>query len=358
MESARNILDSMFFGNTIWQYLLFFGCILVGILLGRVGYHIFKNTLLKIAKKSKKDLFVYLAEIIKSPFIVLLFTIGFIIGKQFLTLNEGARQFFNNIQLVLVQIVIFWFLLRLIDMLILRYLKPLAEKTETKLDEHLLLILQKAVKFILIALAFIIILSNMGYDIVSLLAGLGIGGLAIALAAQDAVKNLIAGFILLMDKPFKINDWIEVNDVTGGVFDIGLRSTKLTSEKNTTLIIPNSMILDSVVKNYTTNNITRQIQRVGISPFTPIDQLKKAVETIRDTVASVDGTDREDISVRFVNFGESSLDLEVGYGLADPVNWRMVIHNVNMGIKGNLDKIGVELAVPIERGYPGENPAS
>jgi MscS family membrane protein len=354
MEAVRNVLNSMFFGNSIWQYLLFFGCILVGILLGRIAYHILKNTLLKIAEKSKMDIFVYLVEIIRSPIIVLLFTLGFIIGKQFLTLNEGARQFFNNIQLVLIQIIIFWFILRLIDMLILRYLKPMAEKTETKLDEHLLLILQKSVKFILITLAFIIILSNMGYDILSLLATLGIGGLAIALAAQDAVKNLIAGFILLMDKPFKINDWIEVNEVTGGVFDIGLRSTKLTSEKNTTVIIPNSIILDSVVKNYTANNITRQIQSVGISPFTPIDQVEKTVQIIRETVASVDGTDREDISVRFVNFGESSLDLEVAYGLADPVNWRMVIHNVNMGIKGNLDKIGVELAVPIEREYPGK----
>lgn len=354
METARDILNSMFLGNTIWQYLLFFGCILIGIFLGRIVYQVFKNMLLRIAKKSENDLFTHLVEIIKSPLIVLIFTLGFAIGKQFLTLNDSAGKLFNNIQLILIQIVIFWFLLRLIDLLILRYLKPLTEKTESHLDDHMLIILQKGIKFTLIALAFIIIISNMGYDIMSILAGLGIGGLAIALAAQDAVKNLIAGFILLIDKPFKINDWIEVDDLSGSVVDIGLRSTKLKSIKNTILIFPNSMILDSVVKNFTADNITKQIQTVGISPFTPIDQVKKAIETIREIVQSVRGTEPDNVSVRFVNFGESSLDLEIVYGLTDPDNWKMTIHNVNIGIKGGLDSIGVELAVPIERGYPGE----
>ena len=354
MEAARNILDSMFLGNTIWQFIWFFGCILVGVLLGKIVSHIFKNILYRIAKRSENNLSADLAEIIKSPLIVLIFTLGFVIGKQFLTLNESAQQLFNNVQLILIQIVIFWFLLRLVDLLMLRYLKPMTEKTESPLDDHMLIILRKGIKIILIVLAFIIIISNMGYDVVSILAGLGIGGLAIALAAQGAIKNLISGLILLIDKPFKINDWIEVGDVSGSVIDIGLRSTKLESDKNTILIFPNSIVLDSVVTNYTANNIIKQIQSVGISPFTPIDQLKKAIETILETVQSVEGTESDNVSVRFINFGESSLDLEIVYGLTDPDNWKMTIHNVNMGIKESLDRIGVELAVPIERGYPGE----
>jgi MscS family membrane protein len=188
----------------------------------------------------------------------------------------------------------------------------------------------------------------------SILAGLGIGGLAFALAAQDVVKNLIAGLVLLFDKPFKINDWIKVENVSGSVVDIGLRSTKLESAKDTMLIFPNSKLLDSVVTNYTANDITKQIQEIGISPFTSSVQLEKAIETIRETVQSVKGVESNNVSVRLVNFGESSLDLEIVYGLTDPNNWKMTIHNVNIGIKGNLDRIGVELAVPIERGYPGD----
>ncbi|MBN1550719.1 mechanosensitive ion channel family protein [bacterium] len=354
METASNALNTLFLGNTALQYLLFFGFTLGGILLGRIAYQIFKNILLKLAKKSENNLFAQLVEIIKSPLIVLIFTLGFMIGKQFLTLNESTAKLLDNVELILIQIVIFWFLLHLIDLLILRYLKPLTEKTESSLDDHMLIIFQKGIKTILVVLAIIIILSNSGYDIMSLLAGFGIGGLAIALAAQDAVKNLIAGIILLIDKPFKINDWIEIADLSGHVVDIGLRSTKLHSDKNTLLIFPNSMLLDSVVKNYTEHNIMKQILAVGISPFTPVDKFNEAIETIRETVRSIEGIDSESVSVRFIRFGESSLDLEVVYGLTDSHNWKMTIHNVNMGIKGSLDKIGVEIAVPIERGYPGD----
>lgn len=110
-------------------------------------------------------------------------------------------------------------------------------------------------------------------------------------ARRSAVKNLITGFFLLLDKPFKINDWIEVDGVSGGVIDIGLRSTK---------------------------------------------------------------TDAESLSVPLVTFGESSLDLEVVYGRTDPDEWRTTIHDVNMGIKGRLDRIRVDFAVPVERGFPGD----
>lgn len=354
MDAARNTLDSIFLGNSLSQYLFFFGCTLLGVLVGRIVYQVVQHMLLRIAKGAEDHLLVQLVGIIKSPLIVLVFTLGLSIGKQFLTLNDGARQLFENVQLILIQVVVFWFLLRLLDLLVVRYLQPLAQGSESKLDDHLLMILQKGIKVIVIALAFINIIANMGYDIVSLLAGLGIGGLAIALAAQDAVKNLIAGFFLLLDKPFKINDWIEVDGVSGGVVDIGLRSTKLESEKKTILTFPNSLILDSVVTNYTADEVTTQTQEVSISLFTPIDRVKTAIDTLRETVQSVEGTDAESVSVRLVTFGESSLDLEVVYGLTDPDEWRTTIHDVNMGIKGSLDRIRVDLAVPVERGYPGE----
>jgi MscS family membrane protein len=146
VETVRNISSSMFLGNSILQYILFFGCILVGSLLGSAVYHIFKNMLLRDAKRSEDDLIIQLANIVKSPFIILIFTFGFIIGKQFLTLNKSASELFYNIYMVLIQIVIFVFLLRLIDLLILRYLKPLVEKTESDIDDHMLVIIQKGLK--------------------------------------------------------------------------------------------------------------------------------------------------------------------------------------------------------------------
>ena len=351
METLNALVESVFFGNTIWQYLLFFGCLIAGIVLGRIVYFIFKNYLRKVASKSETQFDDHLFDIVEEPLVLLIFTIGFWTGQFFLTLNEIAQKFFDNVVFVLIALTVTWFLIRLIDMLIGKYVQPLVSKSESKLDDQVLPILKKSAKAVVAILAVIIILSNLGYDILSLLAGLGIGGLALALAAQDAVKNVIGGFSIFWDKPFQIDDYVEVGGESGTVKEVGIRSTRLRTVGGTTVIIPNSKVADAVIENFSTRSARRITLNIGLIYETSADQMEDGMRIIENTIKSVEGTNHEDIMIRFVNFGAYSLDLEAVYWITDMADWKMIIHRINMGIKRNLDNAGIEMAFPTETHY-------
>lgn len=351
MDTLNAIFESVFFGNTIWQYLLFFGCLIASIVVGKILYYIFKNVLRKIADKSETKFDDYFIDIIEEPLVLLIVTIGFWLGQFFLTLNEEAQKFFDNVVFVLIAIIVTWFLVRLIDMLVGRYLQPLVSKSESKLDDQILPVIRKSAKTVVAILAVIIILSNLGYDILSLLAGLGIGGLAIALAAQDTVKNVIGGFSIFWDKPFQIDDYVEMSGESGTVKEVGLRSTRLKTIGETTIIIPNSKVADSMIENFSTRSARRVTLNIGLTYDTTANRIDEAMGIMENTIKSVEGTNHEDIMIRFINFGAYSLDLEVVYWITNMADWKMIIHRVNMGIKRNLDNAGIEMAFPTETHY-------
>ena len=348
MEFISSILDKVYFENTIKQYLFFFVSLAISLVIGKIIYFFFKTRLRKITAKTKTQFDDFLIDIIEEPIVLLVTTVGLWIGQKFLTLNETFEKFFSNVVQVLLAITITWFIVRLIDMVIRLYLEPIVQKTESKLDDQILPILRKSAKITVIILAAVIIFSNMGYDILSLLAGLGIGGLAIALAAQDAVKNIIGGISIFLDKPFQINDWIEVSGESGSVNEVGLRSTRIKTIGGTTIVIPNSKVVDSTIENYSTRPKRRQVVNIGLTYETKSEGMQNAIKIISDLLKETEGVDHEDIMIRFINFGAYSLDLEVVYWITDNSNWKMIIHEVNMKIKEELDKAGVEMAFPTE----------
>ena len=351
MDSASAFFSKTYFSNTLGQYLLFLGFILLSIIVGRIVYYIFKTSLRKLASRSETKFDDYLIDIIEEPTVLLIVTCGFWIGAKFLTLEASGIRFFNNIVVTLLTLTVAWFFVRFADMLIKIYLEPAVGKSESKLDDQILPIFSKFVKFIIITLAVIVTLSNLGYDILSILAGLGIGGLALALAAQDAVKNVIGGITIFWDKPFQIGDWIDVGGKSGGVTEVGLRSTRIKTIGGTHVVLPNSTIVDTMVENYSTRVRRRQVVNIGLVYETSADDMERAMNIISDTIKAVEGIDPGDIMIRFVNFGAFSLDLEVVCWITDNDNWKTVIHNVNMGIKRNLDAAAIEMAFPTETHY-------
>lgn len=351
MDSAISLLQNVYFGNTLLQFSLFFLSILGGIILGRIIYYISKNQIRSVANRSASKIDDYLVDIVEEPLVLLLFTIGLWIGTQFLTLTEFGAKVFENIIFILIASAITWFLLRIIDMVVSHFLEPLISKSESKLDDQILPIVRKSLKTIIAAMAAIVVLSNLGYDILSVLAGLGIGGLALALAAQDAVKNVIGGLTIFWDRPFQIDDWIQIGSDSGTVAEVGIRSTRLKTIGGTTVIIPNSKVADNVLENFSTRSRRRMTVTLGLTYETTATRMKDAIKIAEDTVKSIDGTDHDDIMIRFINFGSFSLDLEVVYWITDMDNWKMVIHQVNIGLKENLDAAGIDMAFPTETHY-------
>lgn len=351
MESFSEILQATYFDNSLSQYLLFFGCIILSIVLGRIFYFVCKTQLRKFAEKSKTKFDDYLIDIIEEPLVLLIVTAGVWVGALFLTLNAAAEKFFDNIVLVLLALTVTWFFIRLIDMLVNVYVKPLVEKSESKLDDQVLPIIRKSTKTVIVILAAIIVLSNLGYDILSVLAGLGIGGLAIALAAQDAVKNIIGGISIFWDKPFQIDDYIEISGKSGTVAEVGIRSTRLRTVGGTTVVLPNSQVANTMLENYSTRTARRMTIAIGLTYETGADRMEEAMNIIEETIKKIEGTNHDDVLVRFVNFGAYSLDLEVVYWITDMSNWKKIIHQVNMGIKRNLDAAKIDMAFPTETHY-------
>lgn len=351
MEKVKEVLNQTFLDNTLWQYLLFLGIIVLSIIIGKIFYYISKHKLRKLTEKSKTKLDDYLVDIIEEPLVLLIVTAGIWGGSRFLTLNSTADKIIGNIVLVLIAMTVTWFLIRLVDMLIKHYIEPMVEKSESKLDDQILPILRKSIKTVILILAIIVVLSNLGYDILSILAGLGIGGLAIALAAQDAVKNIIGGISIFWDKPFQIDDYIEISGKEGTVAEVGLRTTRLKSIDDTVYVIPNSNVADSILHNFSTRQTRRMVINIGLTYETTADKMDQAIKIIEDTIKAIEGTNHDDIMTRFINFGAYSLDMEVVYWITDMVNWKMVIHNVNMAVKRNLDQAGIDMAFPTETHY-------
>lgn len=351
MDGIREIINLKFWNNALWQYLVFFGIIIFSIILGKIFYFISRGKLRKLTARSKTKLDDYFIDIIEEPLVLLIVTAGIWGGSRFLTRNETAEKIFGDLIQVLIAMTIIWFVVRLVDMLIRYYLEPLVEKSESKLDDQILPILRKSSKIVILLLGFIVVLSNLGYDILSVLAGLGIGGLALALAAQDSVKNIIGGVSIFLDKPFQIDDYVEINGKAGTVAEVGLRSTRLRTVGGTTYVLPNSKVADAILENFSTRTSRRINIKIGLTYETTSDRMKEAINIIKSTLQSIDGINRDDILIRFVNFGDFSLDLDIVYWITDMSDWKMIIHHANMGIKKNLDEAGIDMAYPTETHY-------
>jgi MscS family membrane protein len=239
-----------------------------------------------------------------------------------------------------------WIVINLVDAFIEHYAEPLAKKTESDLDDQLIPIFRKIIKIILVIITAILIISTFGVNVSSLVAGVGIGGLAIALAAQDLLSNLFGGFAILSDKPFKIGDRIKLDDKTDGVVKkISTRSTTIETFGGTEIVMPNSKVANTILENISREKNRRMVLKLSLEYTTPNEKLEKACDLIREIIKKQKNT-TDEVSVFFENFGESDLKFTVIYWIKDLSKYVETVHEVNMTIKKRLEKENVRFAFP------------
>ncbi len=348
MELA--FLNGTFFGNTILQYLIFFGYIAGAVILGRIVYYFFKTIARAVTSKTKTDFDDILIDIIEEPLVFLLVVYGFYLGYHQLTLPEKVFSFFNQLDHNLIIIGLAWFGIAFIEKMITHYLAPLTSKTHTDLDDHLVPLIRKLVKTVLILLTILIVISNFGYNVSSVLAGLGIGGLAFALAAQDLLKNFFGGIAILTDKPFKLGDIIEVDKYTGSVVEIGLRSTRLKTGAGDFVTIPNMRIMENStvnLKKYQNKAISFVL---GLTYDTSSEKISKAKKIIEDIVKKNKHTVKDTVVSNFVSFNAYSLDIDVRFEVNtnDGGIIKQIRDSINLEIKKQFDKEKIRLAYPTQ----------
>jgi len=344
------VLDNVYFGNTIFDYLIFFAIIVGSLIVGRAVFYISKRVLRKKAEISKTKIDDILVEAMEKPLVFLIFIIGFIIALKTLNLSSSVSEIFSNIIQIILTINIFWFVIYFVDALLMYYITPLASKTKSELDDVLLPVVRRLVKVTLIVIAVIIIIDNFGYDVTSLIAGLGIGGLAFALAAKDMLANLFGGMSILTDKPFKLGDRIKIEDYDGWVREIGLRTTKMETLDGFQLIVPNAKIADTILQNVSREKSRKVKATIGVEYDTPMRKMEEAKKILEDVILKNKDTENRSI-ISFTEFGDSSLNFLVIYWIKNLDKILNAKHNINMEIKKRFEKAKIEMAFPTRTVY-------
>ncbi len=344
------LLSTAMFGNALYQYLQFFAVVLLFVLLSKVVYYLFKNQIRRYTEKTNTKFDDILVEILEHPLTMLVIVLGvYISNTMFLVPNTAPHDFIGAIVSILIIINIAWLVLRLVDTMIVFYIRPFVEKSETELDDQLLPILRKGTKLIIIVLTILFILGNFGYDITTLLAGLGVGGLAVALAAQDTVSNFIGSVIIFSDKPFKIKDFIKFGGNMGTVKEVGIRSTKLETPSGTILVVPNSKLSSEIVENFSQAKTRRIEQTIGITYDTGYKKMENAIKMLEKIAESHKNVIKYD--VKFVEFGAYSLNINMRYWIKDTSKYRETQHEINMEVKRKFDKQKIDMAFPTQTIY-------
>lgn len=264
---------------------------------------------------------------------------------DFITARWGEQV--DSLLYILYLLVGFAFAWSLIQNMFAWYGEEIATRTETDLDQQLMPFFRRVALIILTAVGLITLLGYFDVEIGALVTTLGIGSLAIALAAQAALSDTISGFIIMIDRPFRIGDRIEIQDLDtwGDVVDIGLRSSRIRTRDNRMVIVPNSVLGKSLIVNYSYPDSQYRIQiQVGVAYGT---DLEKARQVMVEAVSNVEGvlTDHP-VEALFLEFGPSALIFRVRWWIDSYVDTRRMFDKVNTALYNGLTEAGIQIPAP------------
>jgi len=343
------------FGIEVWQYLAAFLCILLGFVLKKVSDFIFERTIIPAARKTRFKFDQLFTEALYKPLGVVFLVFGLFGAVAMLNLaaqSVGIRRFVTQALKAALAVDFLWFVFRAVDILAV-YLQEMASRTESKLDDQLVPVIKKSLKFFIGTLVFVAVLQNMGYNVGSLLAGLGIGGLAVAMAAKDTLANFFGGLVIFTDHPFRVGDWVRVGEVEGTVEQIGFRSTRIRTFPKTLVTIPNARVVGEVVDNKTAMPVRRVRVTVGVTYETKAGEMEVLLEDLKTILRGDEGVDQELIVVRFEEFGASSLNIRLQY-FTRPVVYDehlAVVERINLAVMRAIEARGLSVAFPTQTVY-------
>ena len=210
-------------------------------------------------------------------------------------------------------------------------------------------LIKKAIRIFVLLIGIVMVIDNLGYSVGGLLATLGLGGAALAFAAKDTIANLYGSLALVLDRPFKVGDWIMVGkDIDGDVEEIGLRSTKVRTWPKTIMSIPNSVLANETINNWSRMPKRRVKQVIGVTYDTSPDDMDGLVEDIRNLLREDEDIEQEFILVNFTDFGDSSLNILVYY-FTKTIQWldyMDVRQRMNLKIMRAVEQRGLSIAFP------------
>jgi len=347
------MLEQTLYNNSLHDWLISLIIIAAALLLNKIIVLINKHVIQKLTSKTKNRLDDILFKMLEAP--VLLGVILFAIWIAAKRLQLGApveRAIFLSFR-VLTVINATWFVARLVNALLEEYIAPkAADKNTLKyLDNHLMSILRRAVLAIIWSLGIIMALNNVGVNVGTLIAGLSIGGLAFALAAQDTIKNIYGGFTIFTDRPFRIGDRIKVDGFDGFVEEIGIRSTRIRTLEKRLVTIPNFKLVEASVENISEEPLRRVLLKLGLTYNTNPEKMNEAMAILKDMPNRVENVETKDIMVAFTDFTDFSLVITFVYFITKDADVMEVPTQVNSEILRAFNAAGLQFAFPTQTVY-------
>ena len=336
-------------GLRVWQYLGILLLIGVSFLLFRIFAYL-SNILIKrvvpyVAQRSILET-EQIAPVARPLSWFLVFAIAslFVPALQLpVQLNTYVTAFFK----IIVPVFGVLILLRIID-LVAGVSGNLASRTATTMDDQLIPLLRKIAKLVVGGLGFIFILDNLDVNVTALLAGVSIGGLALALAAQDTVKNLIGSLTIFVDQPFKVGDFIVTSAATGSVLEVGARSTRIRALDGALISVPNGELANLSVTNHAIRTYRRYSTTLGVTYDTTPDQMETFVNGVRDITTNHPKTQEDSATVYFHEMGDSSLNIFFAamFDVTDYGEWLAARQDIFLDIMRLAEKMGIGFAFP------------
>ncbi len=343
--------------NVVWHILLGLVIFLIIVLVRRIVLRIFMLPLRAFTRRTRIRYDDQLLDFLETPINLGIIALGLMIGVSVAELSAGLVNFFGHLARSLIIVGFTLSLVRLASQISFGK-GQLGDLIGIKIDDKLLPFLRTGLRIVILAISAIILLQEWGYDASGVIAGLGIGGLALSLAAKDTVENLFGFSSIITDKPFSVGEFIVTPAATGIVEHVGIRSTRIRQLDQALVIVPNSKLAASQILNWSHAQKRRLDITLGISYEARSTDLRQLMARLRQSLEETEDVDTGSIIVHFVNFGASTLDVRIicmilhaGWG-----DFTRVAEGIRLAMMDVIEELGLEIALPSRTVYlTGDN---
>lgn len=352
-QEMKNFISDITYHNTLEDWLISAAIIAGVIVLAKAVYWLFKIGLKQITSRTATTLDDLILERMQRPVLLMIVLLGTRYALERLHFTESLDIWIQRGFVFVITLNVTWFVLSVIESLIETYLVPYAKTGEgSRIDDQMLLLIQRMARALIWTIGIIAALNNAGFDVGALIAGLGIGGLALALAAQDTVKNIFGGIVIFVDKPFRIGDQIKIDNVEGFVEYIGIRSTRLRTLNGRIVTIPNLQFSDRPIENVTIEPARRVNTVLSLTYDTPPEKVELAIKLLKEISNKNNHViESERTMIFFEKFNAYSLDVNFYYFIRKESDLFATQTSINIQILKTFNENRLEFAFPTQTVY-------
>lgn len=349
--------ENSLFGEPLWKYLASLIFVFLAFYISKFLDYLTRVWLKRLAERTNTRFDDLLLDVLNGPVRIVAFVIFLHIGLGVFRWPPLVEAVLSKGMIVIMAGALTYMVLKVIDLLLGVWRRRAAGPEDEQFHKQLFPIIRRTLKAFAVIIAILVTAQNLGINITGLIASLSIGGLALGLAAQDTLANMFGAVAVLLDKPFRVGDRIQIDAVVGVVETIGFRSTRVRNLDGHLVTIPNKTVGNATITNITERPHIRTVMNLGITYDSDRGQVEKAVEILNEVFRRHPNT--KDVLVGFNKFADSALDIQVihWWNNADGPAQLAGMHELNLLIKQRFDEAGISFAFPTQTLYVKQDSA-